>query len=140
MGNYKRLLSQFQSEEPVTNERIERCLANQAANEAKQAAALTATSISVLQKRQSSLNRKKQSRAKKADMSITEWEDQAKKYYTIDPATFAVTSVARSPDTDKAKTWACQDMIEAEEKILELIDYKFYDHSNRGYDFKYTKS
>jgi len=52
-----------------------------------------------LAKRQAKLAKKKLSRAHKAGMTLDAWEAQAKKYYTICPSTFIVTSIARSPDT-----------------------------------------
>jgi len=134
--SYKRLLSEANASKPTPSQEVlDRIAAkievNRLLEESKSSTSKQLTPEQLLAKRQASLDAKKQRRADKTGMSVADWERQARKYYTIDPVTFTVTSVAKSPDTDKAETWECVDLIDAEEKVLQLLDYKWTDHFER---------
>lgn len=70
----------------------------------------------------------------KSDLSYDEWFARAQALYSID-ADNTVTSIARGIGNEE--TWACNSNIEAREKILQLIRYKYQDHFNKGCDFMY---
>lgn len=75
--------------------------------------------------------------AAKSNMTYEEWLEEAKKFYSINPDNYLVTSVARSPNTPP-ETWECKDEYEARHTVLKLLRYKQYDHFTRGGNFAYT--
>lgn len=90
----------------------------------------------VVRTREQKVEDKERRRAKRAGMSYEEWADEAKKFYSVNLETYEVTSVARSPNTPP-QVWYCFDAVEAREKVLELLDYKYVDHFLKGHDFAY---
>ena len=137
MSSYKRLLNDFHRNKlSPTQEQIDRCLAHEEANKQKAAIEEAKTPAQVLAIRQARYEEKIKRRLEKTNMSYVEWEQQAKTYYTIDPETFTVYSTARSPNKPP-ESWLCIDMLEAQEKVLELMDYKYVDHFHKGHDFKW---
>jgi len=70
--------------------------------------------------------------ATKMGISYAEWLKQANTYYSISND-YTVTSNAKSPTS--ISTWDNPDLISAQEKIYQLINYKYYDHFIKGWDF-----
>ena len=68
-------------------------------------------------------------------ITYEEWLAKAKKLYSIDTQTSIVTSIAMGPD--HGKTWECDSQLAARKRVLKLMQYKKYDHFERGCDFKY---
>ncbi len=82
------------------------------------------------------VRQRQQALAEKMGMDYDTWLAQANKYYSIDPATFTVTSIARTQD--KPQTWLCSNLEDAQLKVIELIEYKHYDHFHKGCTFMWT--
>lgn len=68
-------------------------------------------------------------------LSYDEWLAKAKKLYSVDPNTSVVTSIARGPDN--GRTWEEESQLAARRRVYKLMQYKKYDHFERGRDFAY---
>ena len=114
-----------------TPELIERCRAR-----AEQLAKEQASKPIAKRSHKPTVEQKQRELAAKMGMDYDEWLTQARRYYTIDPTTFTVTSIAMAQD--KPRTWLCDSLETAEFKVIELIEYKYYDHTYKGCTFKWT--
>lgn len=83
--------------------------------------------------REQRLERRQRKLALNKNISFEKWLKIAKCLYRKDG--YNVISIARGPEHERV--FECGSDIEADEKICQLMEYKDYDHFERGCDFAY---